>query len=644
MRKMNRWLVLLLALAMLGLAGCGDSKSKSTDTGNNGNGGNGNGDNGTGGNGTLSSCGLGAIPGHFGVEGVNGGLRITFSNAAKYEDVAGKYDLWYGTANDRTSSTNTNAGTDLLAAGGNLVTGTITGLTNGTTYYVWVNTIYEGKCQADYYMETGTPVPTITSAPTGLTATAGEESIDVTWNLVEFASGYEVAYSTVNDITASGVVKQPVLESKYKITGLANGTEYYIWVSASNTNGSSPYSAATTAIPEVAIYPPSAVGPLLTEGGAGRLKVTWGAVDGATAYKLYYNTSNDPVGANVVDVAPAIDTVSASITGLTNDATYYVWVKAVNSAGSSENFSPTASGKPQKRIPPINFANVDFALGEATAEFIDAELRPFSPFVRGNSQGPWDRLMRGKETPISDLFADGALWYLNEYLGDPAEKIDFVFLNSGYLNFKIDQGAVTVGGLMGAVSSGSLADKITLISLKGSDVKALFDFVATQTRTGVGTGGTGNLAMVSKGVEYTLLYKFVDSAVMQLPDAKIGDYPEYDANDYYQGVIKPGTLKLNGAAIDDNKTYRIATTDFVANGGTYLLMATKGFDRKDLPTEYWHAVAEYIYDARSVTPTIDGRIKIEGGAPGGKLGVAEGYNQYCPANSTYDETKGCIFQ
>jgi len=119
--------------------------------------------------------------------------------------------------------------------------------------------------------------------------------------------------------------------------------------------------------------------------------------------------------------------------------------------------------------------------------------------------------------------------------------------------------------------------------------------------------------------------------------------PAADAEPYYRGVIKPGTLKFNGADFEDNRIYRIATTEELASGDSYLRMIQAGFNREDTSITYWHAVAEYIYDAGSVTPAIDGRIRLEGGAPGGPLGVSEGYNQFCPPGSTYDPIVSCIF-
>ena len=588
--------------------------------------------------------------------GIDGGLRILFTRNAHWggeDGIPAKYDLRYGTSDNFDSATI--LGPDYLDVSGLLVSGEITGLTNGVTYYVWVNAVYKDIGSSDYHMETGMPVPRPQS-PEAMYALPGDTMIDLVWAPVDYAFSYEVAISTGTNPNAGNVVRRTTTEPRFMITvrnldgdPLLNGTTYNIWVRSSNTSGQSGYpdQPQITATPVAAAAAPATPGALTVEPGNKRLKVTWDAVRWATSYELYYNTSNNAASAARVssDVAPASGKVSATIANLINGTQYYVWVKAGNYQQGSSNFSPAGTGAPQDIAVPVNFNDYGFQLGEATGEFIFAELRPFSPFARGNSQGPWDRLNRGKETHLGNLFTDGVMWYLNDRY--PEENVDFVFLNSGYIDNVIRQGSISVSTIAGSLYTGgsdlpaSSEAKIALLSMKGSDIKLLFDDAADALRTGVGTGGTGVWAIVSKEVNYTVSYPFVDSDVMSVPNPP--GLPASEAEPYYHGVIKPGTLKFNGADFDDNKIYRIATTDHQADGLQYLRLLQAGSNRKDLLDFYWRAVAEYIYDAGSVTPAIDGRIRIEGGAPGGSLGVPEGYNQYCPTGSAYDEAAGCIF-
>lgn len=626
-------------------------------------------------------------PQQFVLTGVDGAIQIRFSRNAPWGDggIAAKYDLWYGTSSERLDGTH--IGIDRLRAGGMLVSGKIGDgeaegpLENGVTYYVWINAVYDGVGESEYHMETGMPVP-VAQPPAVVYKSEGDTMVDISWDPVDWAFSYEVAIGTGTNPNAGNVPKVTTSKPRYMITArdfdgnpLVNDTTYNVWVRASNTNGVGAWSEIITVTPKAAITAPAAPVAPSVESGNKRLKVTWDAVRWATSYELYYGTTNNSGDASLAqEVSPASGKVSTTIAGLTNNTQYYVWVKAKNTLGSSE-FSPLGSGTPQEVSVPIDFNDYSFQLGEATAEFIFAELRPLSPFVRGNSQGPWDRIVRAKETHLGNLFTDSIMWYLNDRYSDEFnEKVDFVFLNGGYINNLIKAGPISVNTVVGAVDSGSRDLEITLVSMKGSDIKAklssfeekegyvtdpefvagnktfesLFDAVADETHTGVGTGGTGNWAIVSKEVSYTISYPFVDEDIMSA-----SSLPSAITEPYQHGIIKPGTLKINGADFEDDKVYRIATVDRIADGLCHgssdtrcpsaIVMALNGKDTKNLLIPYWHAVAEYIHEEGSVTPAIDGRIRIEGGVPNGPLGVPEGYNQYCPADAEYDGTYGCVW-
>jgi len=88
--------------------------------------------------------------------------------------------------------------------------------------------------------------------------------------------------------------------------------------------------------------PPAPSAPAITVGDS-QLMVSWTAVTGATAYEVWSGTTNSSAAAT--QFGNDVTVTNAVITGLTNNTTYYVWVKAKNSNGTS-GFSPVASGKP----------------------------------------------------------------------------------------------------------------------------------------------------------------------------------------------------------------------------------------------------------------------------------------------------------
>jgi|GEM_PF-2318428 len=88
----------------------------------------------------------------------------------------------------------------------------------------------------------------VASAPAGLTATAGDTRVTLTWNAASGAASYTVKRATA----ASGpftVVAPGVSSTTFTDAGLNNGTTYYYVVSAVNGLGESDSSPAVSAVP-----------------------------------------------------------------------------------------------------------------------------------------------------------------------------------------------------------------------------------------------------------------------------------------------------------------------------------------------------------------------------------------------------------
>lgn len=88
---------------------------------------------------------------------------------------------------------------------------------------------------------------TLPSAPSGLTATAGNQQISLNWAASTTASSYNVKRSMTS---GSGYARiASAATSSYTDTGLANGTRYYYVVSAVNSAGESANSSEASAVP-----------------------------------------------------------------------------------------------------------------------------------------------------------------------------------------------------------------------------------------------------------------------------------------------------------------------------------------------------------------------------------------------------------
>jgi fibronectin type 3 domain-containing protein len=131
---------------------------------------------------------------------------------------------------------------------------TITGLTNGSRYHVWVKA-KNAAGTSDYSSEIS-GMPIATPEPTSATAQSFS-SILVSWNSIAEASGYNLYRASNESGDYTKVNASPVIGTSYTDTGLNAGTTYYYKASALNQDGveseqlSSPVSAATPALSTV---------------------------------------------------------------------------------------------------------------------------------------------------------------------------------------------------------------------------------------------------------------------------------------------------------------------------------------------------------------------------------------------------------
>jgi len=261
-------------------------------------------------------------------------------------DNASSYEVWYGQSNNSKQAekyaddtTNTNV--------------VITGLTNETTYHVWIKAknIVGTSNFSPWANATPSAYSEPPAIPTMLTVNTGFNALDLSWQPAEGALSYEIWTGVTNNLSSAVKHGTDISGTSTTLTSLENGTTYYIWVRAKNNIGTSGYSSMVTGTPSVfAIAPSSPQTAPVVIAGSGQLTISWLAVSGASAYEVWTATSNN--SAMAVKQGNDVTGLSAVITGLTNGTNYYVWIKAKNSVGTS-GFSPAANGTPQVfAIPP----------------------------------------------------------------------------------------------------------------------------------------------------------------------------------------------------------------------------------------------------------------------------------------------------
>ncbi len=123
--------------------------------------------------------------------------------------------------------------------------------------------------------------------PTGLTPTAGNAQVALTWNASSGATSYNVKRSTTSGGPYTTITN--VATTSYTDTGLANGTTYYYVVSALNSNGESANSGQVSATPTATTllsqgHPVTVssfqAGNVATNGNDGNFSTRWAAANG----------------------------------------------------------------------------------------------------------------------------------------------------------------------------------------------------------------------------------------------------------------------------------------------------------------------------------------------------------------------------
>jgi len=130
---------------------------------------------------------------------------------------------------------------------------------NGTTYYYKVTAVNSAGASAQSAEVSAAPMLTVPPAPTGLTATAGNAQVALTWNASVGAASYNIYRSTTSGGEGSTPFQTGMTSTSFTDTSVTNGTTYYYEVTAVNAAGESTKSSEVSATPGVALNAPAFV-------------------------------------------------------------------------------------------------------------------------------------------------------------------------------------------------------------------------------------------------------------------------------------------------------------------------------------------------------------------------------------------------
>ncbi len=173
----------------------------------------------------------------------------------------------------------------------------------------------------------------------GIVATPGDKSVSLEWNPVSNVTGYMIQYGTKETDLSQNVVSNT---NNVVVTGLENLTKYYFQITAINGDWRGTPSDIISAIPEAGSIPGAPSNISVTPANQS-LRISWGKTKDASYYQVFYRKQNDT---EWMQFGNDTEATSMTITGLVNNVTYEVAVKAGNSKGVGP-YSSVALGTPE---------------------------------------------------------------------------------------------------------------------------------------------------------------------------------------------------------------------------------------------------------------------------------------------------------
>lgn len=246
------------------------------------------------------------------------------------------------------SSTNNSTWSNPVRTNSTALNYTLTGLSNGVSYYIQVRTI-NGPQSSSWTQMPGVVVPAgVPNPPTGVSGVPANNQVTVSWvpptSTGITVTGYRVQYSINGGVAWTTAVDLNVPTTSVVVSGLSNGVGYVFRVQAKSSSGDSVWSTASPTI--VPPGGPSAPTNVTAVAGNASVNVAWSASAGTAGFPILgYRVTASPGGqtcttnATTTAAAPTTCTVS----GLINGQAYTFTVVAISNAGVSPSSAPSAA-------------------------------------------------------------------------------------------------------------------------------------------------------------------------------------------------------------------------------------------------------------------------------------------------------------
>ncbi|WP_022850576.1 fibronectin type III domain-containing protein [Limisalsivibrio acetivorans] len=240
-----------------------------------------------------------------------------------FVDNATSYNVYYSTS----SGVSTETGTKVAGITNHYYYHT--GLADGATYYYIVTAVNaNGEGPASVEVSATTDDNFLPAVPANLSATGGDQQVNLSWDSVADATSYNVYWSISSGVTTTnGNQISSITDTMYTHSGLDAGTTYYYIVTAVNGNGEGMPSAEASAS-TTAVTPPAYPANFDVDSGDTDMQMSWDSVADADSYTIYWKE-----GTGVTDADNAITGITDTLythNGISNGPVYCYAIASVN--------------------------------------------------------------------------------------------------------------------------------------------------------------------------------------------------------------------------------------------------------------------------------------------------------------------------